>query len=302
MRHSKVFYCYDGATAFTSALLNVKYLFGESEEYEGALYSLAGQSGEISLYQAEDTLPFGYVAPCGYDVPQETSKNGLRLQNRMVRELGLDNGLFVKCDKEAAEGKVSFSAGEPGVYYGILTASGTKKIRVTGGRPYEQEFKDLKAGAVFCIGALEEGQKISIVNADEEGDPPKADIYRMDEAVLDEALALLGRQHLEHVEYDSTHLSGTLSLAEPGRLILSVPHEDGWSVKLNGEPVEPELFGGTFMAFDLQPGEYTLKMHYVPAGRGAGLAVSAASILCFLGILVLKTTRGRRKPNAGIQL
>ena len=45
MRHSKVYYGFDGATALTSAMLNVKYMFGESEKYENALYTLCDKRG-----------------------------------------------------------------------------------------------------------------------------------------------------------------------------------------------------------------------------------------------------------------
>ncbi|MCI9143306.1 MAG: YfhO family protein, partial [Lachnospiraceae bacterium] len=70
MRHSKVYYGFDGATALTSAMLNVKYMFGESEKYENSLYTLIDQSRDISLYQCNASLPFGYVAPEGFDLPE----------------------------------------------------------------------------------------------------------------------------------------------------------------------------------------------------------------------------------------
>lgn len=290
MRHSKVYYGYDGATAFTSALLNVKYLFGEPEEYENSLYTLSGKSGEIGLYRAENTLPFGYVAPLGYDLPEGFEGSGLRLQNQMIHDLGIEERLFVKCGKEDDADNVYFMAEEPGCYYAILTASGTKKVTAVGGSPVEQSFADLKSGSVLYLGYLEEGQSMILSNGDEEDETQNvsADIYRMDEEVLREALSLLSEQHMEDVRYDSDEMTGRLSLAEAGRLILSVPDEDGWSVKLNGEEAETALFGGTFMAFDLQPGEYTLEMRYVPAGRNAGIAVSAVSVLCFLGLVCLR--------------
>ena len=71
-------------------------MFGESEKYENGLYTLAGQSGDIFLYQCNAVLPFGYVAPTGFDLPEEEGIQGIRLQNRMVKDLGIDGSLFVK--------------------------------------------------------------------------------------------------------------------------------------------------------------------------------------------------------------
>ena len=68
---------------------------------------------------------------------------------------------------------------------------------------------------------------------------------------------------------------------------MSIPYEKGWTVLLNGKEVEPQLFGGALMAFDLEEGEYELRMHYVPQGKQAGILVTIVSILIFVGILLI---------------
>lgn len=294
MRGSKVYYAYDGATAFIGALLNVNYLFGESSEYENDLYQICDESGAISLYRVQNTLPFGYVAPSGYDLPEGFLNSGLRLQNQMVHDLGIRGQLFVKCDKEGNGDDVSFFAPEDGIYYGILTASGTKKIKAYGGiSPGEQNFQDLRDGSVLYLGRVRRGMNVILSNSDESDTTKKvaADIWRMDEDVLREVLSLLSERSLEQVEYDGTHVSGSLRLDKPGRLILSVPYEKGWRVTLNGERAKPELFGGALMAFDLEPGEYVLQMSYVPYGKYAGAAVSLLSVLCFTGLMWFRRPR-----------
>lgn len=299
MRHSKVYYGYDGATAFTSALLNVEYLFGESGEYENSLYTLCNESGGVSLYQVERSLPFGYVAPVGYDLPEGFKNSGLRLQNQMVHDLGIEGQLFVRCDRDNSGENVKFQAAQDGIYYGILTASGTKKVKALGGTPGEQSFNDLKDGSVLYLGWLETGTELVITNADED-DKTKdvaADVYRMDEEVLQAALERLSENCLDNVAYDSTHISGSLSLSESGRLILSVPYEKGWQIMLNGERTEPVLFGDTFIAFDLEPGDYELSMRYVPYGQYAGIAVSTVSIFLFAGLMFMRARRGMRINN-----
>ncbi len=48
------------------------------------------------------------------------------------------------------------------------------------------------------------------------------------------------------------------------------------------------------MAFDLEPGQYSLELHYVPEGARAGLALSAGSILVFA---LLAWGSGRRQKG-----
>lgn len=287
MRHSKVFYGYDGATALTAALLNVNYMFGDVDKYENSLYTLLEQSGDIYLYESNAVLPFGYVAPTGYDLPEGYENSALRLQNKMVNELGIDGNLFTQVNEKDSGDNVEINASRAGIYYAILTASGTKKIEAIGGRLETEEYNDLKIGSIIYLGYLETGDTVTLTNADEDDETPNVsvDAYIMNEDVLQEALQVLSEQYLTDVKYDSTHVSGKLELREPGRMILSIPYENGWKVWLNGTEVEPALFGGALMAFDLEAGDYTLEMYYVPEGKWAGIVVSAVSLIAFATII-----------------
>lgn len=295
MRHSKVYYSFDGATALTSALLNVKYMFGDHERYETPLYERVQQSDSVYLYESKARLPFGYVAPVGYELPEGYENNGLRLQNQMVEDLGIAGELFTEIPVDQLGEDVVFTAEESGIYYGLLTASGTKKVECIGGSLEEHTFPDLKRGAVLYLGYMEAGEHMTLTNGNDEDTSPKitAEVYRMDRQVLEEALQKLGQRHMENVTYDSTYLRGTITLDEPGRVILSIPYEDGWHIKINGTEAECTMFGGALIALDLEPGEYTIEMNYVPEGKYVGITVSLISLVLF-GVTVVA---GRRKKQ-----
>ena len=296
MRHSKVYYGFDGATAFTSALLNVKYMFGDSAGYENVLYTQTAKSGEVYLYRCNRALPFGYTAPVGFDLSDGFTDRGLELQNRMARQLGAGDDLFEEKQTDTPVSRVVFSAPEPGIYYGILTRSGTAQITCVGGSAGEEEFSDLKKGSVLYLGYLEEGQTVTLKNGDEEDETEEIalDIYRMNEEVLDQVLDTLSKQHLENVSWESDRISGDITMEREGRLILSVPYEDGWHVRINGQTAPRTTFGGCLMAFDLEPGTYHIEMRYAPPGLKAGAAVSAGSAVLFAAIMLLRR-RGRWK-------
>lgn len=314
MRHSKVYYCYDGATAFFTALLNVNYLYGQNAEdfpqedgeeeqkiqsEECSLYSLVDTRGEVALYACEATLPFGYVAPVGYDLPDGYKGEPLRLQNEMVKQLGVSGQLFQKAECKTSGEEVTMTAGREGYYYMMLTGSGTKKIAMTGA--LERKYADLKKYSVLYVGHLEEGQTVTFANDDDSDDTPEFRLtaWRMDEEVLAEALDVLGSRHLEEVSYDDTHVSGSLELSEAGRLILSIPYEKGWSILVNGEKTEPALVGECLMALDLEPGDYRIELEYEPYGLKQGILLSAVSAVVFAGIMLLRRRRKQRKRVQG---
>lgn len=311
MRHSKVFYCYDGATAFLSALLNVNYLYGENagessqedeeeqkvQSEECSLFSLVDTRGQVELYACEATLPFGYVAPAGYDLPEGYKGEPLKLQNEMVELLGIEDRLFRQAESKKAGDKVTMTAKTDGYYYMLLTGSGTKKIAMTGA--LERKYTDLKIYSVLYVGYLEAGQTVTFENDDENDETPefKLNAWRMDEETLTQALEALGERHLEEVSCDSTHVSGKLELEEAGRLILSIPFEKGWTIRVNGEGQEPVLVGECLMALDLEPGDYEIELEYVPYGLKQGILLSAVSVLIFAAIMVLRRRKKTDKQD-----
>ena len=213
--------------------------------------------------------------------------------------LSASGKLFHEADKTAAGDDVQFTAMEGGIYYGIITASGTAKVECIGGGRDEEVFGDLKKGSVLYLGYLETGQTVTLTNGDEKDETPKisADIYRLDQEVLEEILATLSEPYLEHVVWESDFISGEITLEEAGRLVLSVPYEEGWTVEINGLETEGALFGGCLMAFDLEPGTYKIQMRYRPAGSAAGIAVSIVCIMLFAGIMALQHKALRHKKR-----
>ncbi|MBR1700964.1 MAG: YfhO family protein [Lachnospiraceae bacterium] len=285
---TKVNYAFDGNTAFTGALLNVKYMLHNTGQYTNSLHEIADQYDEKHwLYQNNVVLPFGYVASMGWDLDHDGGLSGIELQNRLTYDLNVQGKLFELCDTEPVEGGViKFTAQEEGIYYGILLNENIGNVAVSG-VDANREWGYMKKGFVFGLEHMDAGQS-AYITGKSEGTQAEISVlvYRLNEDVLTQAISALSEQHLEDVRYDNTHISGSLHLEKEGRLILSIPYEKGWHIRLNGERVEPETFGGALIALDLQPGEYQLEMNYVPYGLGAGILVSIISALTvlFLGI------------------
>ncbi len=298
MLYSKVYYGYDGATAFTGALLNVKYMFGEKDDYGNSLYTLLEREGEVYLYEAEKSLPFGYVAPAEWDIPTGSTSDGIRLQNRMVRDLGIQKDLFSQVKKYGKQERITFTAPEDGIYYAMVTTSGTKKIKASGDSMDGHTFIDLKSDRILYLGELKKEQYVSLENGDDKDNTPEISLefFRMNENVLDMALERLSAQHMTDVVYDSEGISGKLHLDTPGKVILSLPYEQGFEVLVNGEERIPETFGGALIAFELESGDYEIEITYQPAGKTEGVIVSIlcmmiAGILALLALFTRKTAK-----------
>ncbi len=298
MQHSKVYYGFEGATPFSAALINVNYYFSDSDKWENELFKIKDEQNGIYLYEAVESLPFGYVAPKGFDLPEDARQKGILTQNGLLNDLGIEESILTKVTSEKDGDDVIFTPSEDGIYYGCVTDYGTTKIKMTGGNPSEVNLKDLKKNGLFYVGFLEEGQRVTMTNGDSSDDTKKIPVtmYQLNVSAVKEALEILRERHMTDVKVGSNEVSGNLHLEEEGRLILSIPYEKGWTVLVNGQEKEPATFGDAFIALDLDAGDYEIELSYEPVGKKLGILITVISLCIFaLFFIVLPKGLARRK-------
>ena len=92
-------------------------------------------------------------------------------------------------------------------------------------------------------------------------------------------------------EFGDTYIRGSVKADEDGVLVLSVPYEKGWTLKVDGEEREiGELVGDCLISTALSAGEHEIEITFRPPGLIAG----ALCTLAACGVLVL-TCRFRKK-------
>lgn len=302
---TKVSYYSDGLTAFTSALLGVRYTFSEREE-DPALYTLKALSGDMYLYENVYSLPVGFAvsgelkARLEEDIRQGGA-NLLKLQNDMAAEILGEGVLFIyegrgeiqpeeeagaeteeQSEEEKAGPEVSVKIPETGHYYAHIAGDPGDTVHMTVGEE-TREYDDLKKNCILDLGRQEAGSTLTF--APEEDKTVNLWLYRLDEAVLGAVTEALGSRPLNVSGYRDGYLEGTVTVQEASQLLLSVPHEKGWTVYVDGVKTEYGMYAEAMMAIPLEAGEHHIKMVYSRTGIGAGMAVSAVSLCIFLFLL-----------------
>lgn len=299
MRHSKVYYAFDGATPLISAMLNVNYMYGDKEKSEqnersdnyDKLYTAVAESGDVTLYQCNYTLPFGFVVPMDFEMSDGKTGSPFLVQNDMVKRLGIKDNLFVRANTIKESDDLILVA-DKDAYYFALNGRGNSKVDMVGAFG-TKSCKDLKYNSVMYVGYMEKAERMRIQNASEEEDASAVNVsaYRMQIGVLKEVLYRLSQQHMENVVYDSTHISGQITMVEAGKVFLSVPYEKGWTVYVNGEETVTENYGDCFMMVPLQPGEYEIALEYKPVGRAEGIVISICGVVLLLLLILMQRTK-----------
>ncbi len=298
MRYKRVYYESVGATPLSAALLNIGYAFSNYATTEDVFYDQLDQMNGIRFLKARYLLPFGYVAPVRYDLSMDGATNAIEQQNQLVEQLGIGPPLFQEESTEIQGDKISFTASKNAVYYAILQDTEARDVKVRYVDGGEKSHTLLRNNNILLLGEISAGNVTTL--EDEKKVAKQAQfvrVYRLDEAVLKQAINILGKTHLKKVMVINTSVMGSIELASASRLITSVPYEKGWTVWINGEKRTPQTFGGAFIALDLEPGEYEIQMNYVPAGRNLGIFISVLCIITFVitEIILWKKTRVKTK-------
>ena len=77
----------------------------------------------------------------------------------------------------------------------------------------------------------------------------------------------------------------------------SVPYEEGWTAKVDGENVEITPVGGSLVAFNLSKGTHTIELVYYPKGFWLGFAVTSMCALTFAVLCVYTYMLKKRKKK-----
>ena len=105
--------------------------------------------------------------------------------------------------------------------------------------------------------------------------------YSFDEDYLTDLLAELSQNTLSIREMTSTKLNGSVTAAEDGYLILSIPYDPGFTIKVDGVKTEAALFEDMMIAVPLTAGDHDISLSYYPQGMTAGILITVLSVLLF---------------------
>ena len=84
-----------------------------------------------------------------------------------------------------------------------------------------------------------------------------------------------------------SHLKGTMTLEEGQELLFTIPWDEGWTCYVDGEKTDLKKVLGVFMAAEVEPGEHTYEMKYVPAGLDIGIKISIGTLVFLILYLAL---------------
>ena len=85
-------------------------------------------------------------------------------------------------------------------------------------------------------------------------------------------------------DFTENYIKGNITLEKDSVLYTSIPYDEGWKVKVNGEEIETYKIGNALLAFDIKSGENTIELKFKSKGIVVGSIISAVSLITFIAL------------------
>ncbi|MDR2673139.1 MAG: YfhO family protein [Coriobacteriales bacterium] len=181
-------------------------------------------------------------------------------------------------------------------YDGDLPWSGTSELFIDG-ELIKAPFMDVWGAGVFPIGAeVDGGHVVSIRDiGDFDADKFTLTAAKLNRERFSTAIDILRAKPLEldSIGGDYVHGYVTASGQSDEILFTTLVYDPGWTIKVNGQAVEPLIAQDTFIALALPAGNNEIEMNYLPPGLISGAAISTAAVVLFVLFVVIIRRRDR---------
>lgn len=298
-------YAITGGSAFMWSFLHIGYKLTDARLPDSPLYQLIDsapdrKTGYNYLYRNLYTLPFGYLIPS--DMNKLWSPNAsqpVRSQNSYINlAAGVDN-VFETVPSNVNGATMTAKADKAGHYYAYVSSSSVKKVTASVNNQNSRVWDSINRNYLVDYGYLEEGDDIKLVAADVSN--MSVTLYHLNFERFAEAIEKLSSHPFTISEFTNktfkTQISGTVDADKESLLVWSIPIENGWTVKVDGQVTEVTPLAESFLAVTVGPGHHEVVLSYVPEGLPTGILLSVAGLAIFLIAVAVYTILKASRRN-----
>lgn len=296
MEGGRNYYCYNGATPVISSMLSVKYMLSDNDMGNNALREVIATSGTYYLYENKYCLPLGFMMR-EEAINRWYYESGKKVAhvNSLGTVLGAEGNILEKADVtiDVQKGTTNITVEEPGIYYANYASCGADNlnIRINGGAI--TRYNKTTHRYLFELGECQAGDEIRITNSKSEA--ISFTVYKLNMDAVDTAYKTLNKQTMVTEEYTDTYIKGSIDVTEAGRLVFSIPMEEGWKIFVDGKETEILDFKEAFLSVYLEEGHHDIELRYMTPGLFLGTGISFVCVVLFALTMMVRRYVAKRK-------
>lgn len=165
---------------------------------------------------------------------------------------------------------------------------------------YQKQYKYFwnQDSFLLCLGNKKEGKQTISLIFSEPGEYTYSDLSVLTEDMnlMEKQINQLKQKPMNQVKFASNYIEGTAETEGNELLVLSLPHSEGWSVKVDGKKSDlitvNTMWSGVYLK---EKGTHKITLHYRTPGLKLGAAISSSTLILIIIIWVIN--RKRREIN-----
>lgn len=216
---------------------------------------------------------------------RHAKENNVLIKNVPLSELENNDGQYVD-GNGYIEFDVDIVEGQRNLYMYFTAPSHQGARLYVDGLDWEEYFSDWR-WAVEKAGHYSAGKRVPIRMV-AVSDSITLDNYYLYEENLEvlykwrETATKAGADSVELHKISSSHIKGMYNALNDSTLMLTIPYDKGWHIKVDGKKVEQEKALSALMAIKTQKGNHEIEMIYIPQGTIIGAFVSVISLILII--------------------
>ncbi|MCI9140853.1 MAG: YfhO family protein [Lachnospiraceae bacterium] len=310
----------NGSTTFVDSLLGVKYLISQFDTI-GKPYLKKNEENGFAIFQNPYALNIGIGASKYISQLNMEEKDLFLLQNKLasaitgereeifikaeIKEIKKENLKEIQIDEENKKYKKIKKDEEAYIEFVIpiekedmlmayFRAPDLQKAEIYINQDNKGDYFNRYRWDIIDLGNHELGKEVHVKIILKEEELILGDYYFYYEIIssIENWFEKVWKSNCQFIKSSSSHLIGTVFIEEgKENLLLTIPFEKAWKIKIDNQKVNPKMILGAIMYIPISPGNHNLELVYVPQGAYIGVIISLVSIILYIFMIFKKNEK-----------
>ena len=266
----------------TDSILGIKYVFANIPIY-GFEKKLQYHNSEKTIYENPYALGLGYKVSGKVEKDILHYTNTFDYQNQLLSKMV---GYKVECYKKLkVSQKVSDNSviwtipkiNTKSIVYGYCTHTHHGESALFIDNEYRNDFSAWYAYKTFQVSSDNTSEHIVELKG-QTSDRIKGVFYYLDLSAFENVMEQLKQNQVDLKQIKDGYVEAEYDAKGTETVLMTVPYDEGWTIKVNGKPVDIQRLQNIFTGIKVHAGKNKIQMKYTVPGLKYGVIVSIIGV------------------------
>lgn len=283
---------YNGLTKLVNDIFGVRYVVSRTDAEQLYQMDQVDYVEPLHLYKNDRALSLGFMVDSKIkewdihgSIPTDVQNDFVTLATGQEPVFSMNQSVEME---DGGTYNLILPAGNQ-VYLQVTEAVETIEITT----PQYVKSYDRYNDHLYDLGSFDEDTLATVTCTFKEGQTGtvQANVYLCAQERYTEVYEELASSQLETTRCEDGTIRGSIRADQDGTLLLSVPYDTGWSIRVDGQEVEAYRVGEALTGIDLTEGTHEIAMDYTPQGLWAGSFLTFLSVALYFGTGIVERKR-----------